>query len=90
MSTEVMPAGGPAGMFFDKAGDDSMNGQETRIRTHAKLRGTIQSWLIMLPGLLLMTFFVKSFLTSFPFLSYSFQRISSPVPPSQRLVKLKR
>ena len=35
-----------------------MNGQETRIRTHAKLRGTIQSWLIMLPGLLLMTFFV--------------------------------
>ena len=53
-----MPAGGPAGMFFDMAGDDSMNGQETRIRTHAKLRGTIQSWLIMLPGLLLMTFFV--------------------------------
>ena len=35
-----------------------MSGQVPRIKTHAKLRGNIQSWLIMLPGLLLMTFFV--------------------------------
>ena len=35
-----------------------MSGPEKKIRSHAKLRGNIQSWLIMLPGLLLMTFFV--------------------------------
>lgn len=30
----------------------------SRIKSHAKLRGNIQSWLIMLPGLILMAFFV--------------------------------
>ena len=29
-----------------------------KLKTHAKLRSNIQSWLIMLPGLILMTFFV--------------------------------
>ena len=57
MSTEGVPAGGPAGMFFE-AGDDQMSGQVPRMKSHAKLRANIQSWLIMLPGLLLMTFFV--------------------------------
>ncbi|MBQ3668966.1 MAG: sugar ABC transporter permease [Clostridia bacterium] len=31
---------------------------KNKLKGHAKLRGNIQSWLIMLPGLLLMTFFV--------------------------------
>ena len=35
-----------------------MSRQGNRLKTHAKLKGNIQSWLIMLPGLLLMTFFV--------------------------------
>ena len=42
---------------FHKA-EVHMSGPEKKIRSHAKLRGNIQSWLIMLPGLLLMTFFV--------------------------------
>ena len=35
-----------------------MSRQPTQMKTHAKLKGNIQSWMIMLPGLLLMTFFV--------------------------------
>ena len=35
-----------------------MSRQGNTLKTHAKLKGNIQSWLIMLPGLLLMTFFV--------------------------------
>ena len=35
-----------------------MRGGQRTIKTRAKLRGNIQSWLIMLPGLILMTFFV--------------------------------
>ena len=35
-----------------------MRGGPKTIKTRAKLRGNIQSWLIMLPGLILMTFFV--------------------------------
>ncbi len=35
-----------------------MSGQAKRLKSHAKLRENIQSWLIMLPGLILMTFFV--------------------------------
>ena len=35
-----------------------MSGQGNRLKTHAKLKGNIQSWLIMLPGLILMAFFV--------------------------------
>ena len=35
-----------------------MGRQGNRLKTHAKLKGNIQSWLIMLPGLLLMTFYV--------------------------------
>ncbi len=33
-------------------------GKESRIRTHARLRENVTSWLIMVPGLLLMLFFV--------------------------------
>ena len=35
-----------------------MSKPEALLRSHAKIKGNIQSWLIMLPGLLLMTFFV--------------------------------
>ena len=35
-----------------------MSRQGNRLKTHAKLKGNLQSWLIMLPGLILMTFFV--------------------------------
>ncbi len=35
-----------------------MSRQGNQMKTHAKLKGNIQSWLIMLPGLALMTFFV--------------------------------
>ena len=35
-----------------------MSQSKTQPKGHAKLRGNIGSWLIMLPGLLLMTFFV--------------------------------
>ena len=35
-----------------------MSKPEARLKSHAKIRENIQSWLIMLPGLLLMTFFV--------------------------------
>ena len=38
-------------------GGNSMSGR-TGIKTHAKLKSNVQSWLIMLPGLILMTFFV--------------------------------
>ena len=31
---------------------------KNRLKTHARLRSNIQSWLIMLPGLALMAFFV--------------------------------
>ncbi len=35
-----------------------MSAQGKQLKTHAKLRGNLQSWMIMLPGLILMTFFV--------------------------------
>ena len=35
-----------------------MGRQGNRLKTHAKLKANIQSWLIMMPGLILMTFFV--------------------------------
>ena len=35
-----------------------MSRQGNTLKTHAKLRANLQSWLIMLPGLILMTFFV--------------------------------
>jgi len=35
-----------------------MSRQGNQMKTRAKLKGNIQSWLIMLPGLILMTFFV--------------------------------
>ena len=35
-----------------------MSGHGKQLKTHAKLKDNIQSWLIMLPGLILMTFFV--------------------------------
>jgi len=39
-------------------GGNRMSRQGTRNKTHAKLKDNVQSWLIMLPGLILMTFFV--------------------------------
>ena len=35
-----------------------MSRPEAQLKSHAKFKGNIQSWLIMLPGLILMTFFV--------------------------------
>ena len=35
-----------------------MSRLDKQMRSHAKLKGSIQSWMIMMPGLLLMTFFV--------------------------------
>ena len=48
-------------MFFlksTKVGALIMMRSSNQLKTHAKLRANLQSWLIMLPGLVLMTFFV--------------------------------